>query len=151
MTDVLRAFPHLGANDCVSTSMGCNGEDVRLSPLARAALPLSIEAKNQEKLNIWQSLEQAASNTSPDSTPCVVFSRNNAPTWAVVPWPELLRLYAARDASRVPARLQALVNELAGWAAASSPAHECASASEPGASLTDDKDASCSESQASEE
>lgn len=89
------AFPHLREDDAVSTSMGAGGEDVRLSPLARAALPLSIECKCTEKLNVWASLEQAQKNTPTDATPCLVFSRNRAPTYAVVPWRTLLALYAS--------------------------------------------------------
>ena len=36
--------------------MGESGEDLKLSPAARKLIPYSIECKNQEKLNIWDSL-----------------------------------------------------------------------------------------------
>ena len=39
--------------------MGDSGEDILLSPAARKLFPFSVECKNQEKLNIWSSLEQA--------------------------------------------------------------------------------------------
>ena len=92
-TDIVEAFPHLDEGDAVSTSMGAGGEDVRLSPLARQCLPLSIECKCQEKMNVWACLEQARQNTPDGATPCLVFSRNRSPTYAVVPWEVLLDLY----------------------------------------------------------
>jgi len=91
--DIVEAFPHLTEDDAVSTSMGAGGEDVRLSTAARRALPLSIECKCQEKLNVWGCLEQARTNAPSGATPCLVFSRNRAPTYAVVPWDVLLELY----------------------------------------------------------
>ena len=94
--DIVEAFAHLGDDDAISTSMGAGGEDIRLSPAARRAVPLSIECKCQEKLNVWSCLEQARANAPPDTTPCLVFSRNRAPTYAVVPWEVLLELYAHR-------------------------------------------------------
>lgn len=90
---ITEAFPHLAPDDVVSTSMGAGGEDVRMSPVARRALPLSIECKCQERLNVWACLEQARTNAPDGATPCLVFSRNRAPTYAVVPWPLLLDLF----------------------------------------------------------
>jgi len=90
---IVEAFAHLQPDDVRSTSMGCGGEDVRLSPLARTALPLSLECKCVEKINVWGCLEQAESNAPQGATPCLVFSRNRSPTYAVVPWETLLNLY----------------------------------------------------------
>ena len=93
--DIIDAFPHLKEDDVVSTSMGAGGEDIRLSTAARGALPISIECKCQERLNVWNCLEQARSNTPAGATPCLIFSRNRSPTYAVVPWDVLLGLYRA--------------------------------------------------------
>lgn len=123
--DVLAAFPHLAEDDVVSTSMGAPGEDVRLSPLARASLPLSLECKNVEKLNVWACLDQAAGNCPAHATPCLVFTRNRSPAYAVVPWEALLDLYARLDrasAGGVPPRLAALLRELAEFAPEVTPA-----------------------------
>ena len=38
--------------------MGESGEDIQLSPAARKLIPFAFECKNQEKLNIWESLKQ---------------------------------------------------------------------------------------------
>jgi len=126
VASILEAFPALQPDDVVSTSMGCGGEDVRLSPAARAHLPLSLEAKCHERLNVWTALEQAKANCPAGATPCVVFSRNRAPTYAVVPWPVLLALYRQLDGGQprsadappvpLPPRLAALLRELAHFA-----------------------------------
>lgn len=113
------AFPHLAEDDVVSTSMGAGGEDVRLSPLARESLPLSIEAKNQERLNVWACLEQCQKNSPAGATPCLVFSRNRANTYAVVEWSVLLDLYcrvARAGDTTMPPRLRRLLAELAHYA-----------------------------------
>lgn len=115
---ILEAFPHLGEDDVHSTSMGAPGEDVRLSPLARDAVPLSIECKCVERLNVWAALEQAEGNCPRGATPCVVFSRNRATTYAAVPWDVLLALYRARGAAPgagLPPRLRALLAEMAAY------------------------------------
>ena len=56
---ILETFKQLEPDDVRSTTMGDSGEDILLSPAARKLFPFSVECKNQEKLNIWSSLEQA--------------------------------------------------------------------------------------------
>jgi hypothetical protein len=111
---IRRTFPHLSEDDVRSTSMGCGGEDIQLSPLARASVPFSIECKCVEKLNVWASLEQAVANAH-GNAPCLVFSRNNAPTYAAVPLDTLLDLLQPR--TDLPPRLRALLVELSTYAA----------------------------------
>lgn len=109
---IVEAFPHLTSDDVVSTSMGAGGEDVRLSATARRALPVSVECKCQERLNVWSCLDQARNNAPSGATPCLVFSRNRSPTYAVVPWEVLLDLYRRvhRGGEGIPAPLaEALV------------------------------------------
>lgn len=118
-------FPHLGDDDVVSTSMGAGGEDVRLSSAARAVLPVSLECKCTERLNLWSALGQAAANAPPGATPCVVFSRNRSPVYAALPWETLLALYArAQSAAAVPPRLRALLRDVAAAAAELPPEEE---------------------------
>jgi hypothetical protein len=112
-SSIRKAFPHLKDDDCFSTSMGAQGEDVRMSPLARESVPLSIECKCQEKLSIWACLEQANTNCPDSVTPCLIFSRNRAPTYAVVPWPFLLNLLASNSkGGRMDAGLKRVLKEL---------------------------------------
>ena len=81
---ILETFKEeLQEDDVRSTSMGASGEDVLLSPKARELFPFSVECKNQEKLNIWSSLEQAEENAN-DHEPLLVFKRNRSKTYAVL-------------------------------------------------------------------
>lgn len=69
--------------------MGESGVDIKD---VSDQLPISIECKNVEKLNIHSALKQAEENCESGKKPCVVFKRNNSSTYAVVPWSYLLDL-----------------------------------------------------------
>jgi len=81
----------LEPDDVRSITMGESGEDILLSPAARRLFPFSIECKNQEKLNIWSSLEQAEGNSG-NHPPLLIFKRNRSKTYAVLEFDELLKL-----------------------------------------------------------
>ena len=80
---LLESFTELEPNDVRSAIMGESGEDIKLSPAARKQIPFSFECKNQEKLNIWDSLQQAEENSG-DYSPVLIFKRNRSKTYAVV-------------------------------------------------------------------
>ena len=88
---LLEKFQQLEEDDVRSTTMGDSGEDILLSPAARRLFPFSVECKNQEKLNIWSSLEQAENNSG-KHTPLLIFKRNRTKTYAVLELDELLKL-----------------------------------------------------------
>ena len=69
--------------DVESRSMGAGGEDLIMARAAREKFPYSVECKNQEKLNIWESYSQAVEN-SKDYEPVVVIKRNNHKPLVVV-------------------------------------------------------------------
>ena len=71
--------------------MGESGEDIILSPAARDLIPFSFECKNQERLNIWESLSQSEDN-SDKNIPAVVFKRNRTKTYIAVELEEFLKL-----------------------------------------------------------
>ena len=81
----------LETDDIRCAVMGESGEDLKLSPAARKLIPYSFECKNQEKLSIWSSLEQAEDNSG-DHTPLLIFKRNRSKTYAVLEFDELLKL-----------------------------------------------------------
>ena len=62
--------------DIESRSMGAGGEDLIMARAAREKFPYSIECKNQERLNLWESYKQATEN-SKDYEPIVVIKKNN--------------------------------------------------------------------------
>ena len=80
---LLEAFTELEPDDIRTAIMGETGEDIKLSPAARKQIPFSFECKNQEKINIWSSLEQAEENSG-DSKPVLIFKRNRSKTYAVL-------------------------------------------------------------------
>lgn len=75
---ILSHFPDLHPDDVVSTLMGDSGTDIKLSHAARQKFPYSVECKNQEKMNVWSSLEQAEKNTKEGTYPVLFFKRNRS-------------------------------------------------------------------------
>ena len=63
--------------DIESRSMGAGGEDLIMARAAREKFPMSVECKNQEKVNVWESYKQAEDN-SKDYEPVVVIKKNNS-------------------------------------------------------------------------
>ena len=88
---ILEKFNSLEPDDVRSITMGDSGEDILLSPAARKLFPFSVECKNQEKLNIWSSLEQAEKNSG-SHAPLLIFKRNRTKTYAVLEFERLLEL-----------------------------------------------------------
>jgi|SRR5210317_19754 len=95
---ILETFQELEPDDVRSTTMGDSGEDVLLSPAARKLFPFSVECKNQEKLNIWSSLQQAEDNAG-EHTPLVVFKRNRSKTYISMEINDLMRLLSEKQQS----------------------------------------------------
>lgn len=97
--DVMRLlfkyFPDLEEDDLQSCSMGAQGEDIKMSPVARRYLPVSIECKNQEKVAVWASYEQAKLN-SKKYEPLLVIKRNKSKPLAVVDLEWFLNMMADR-------------------------------------------------------
>jgi hypothetical protein len=63
--------------------MGASGEDIMLSPTAREKFPFAVECKNQERISIWKSYEQAKLNAE-FHEPLLIIKRNNHEPLAVV-------------------------------------------------------------------
>ena len=79
--DMLIEHRDIHPEDIESRSMGAGGEDIMMARDARQKFPFSIECKNVEKLSIWKALKQAEENTTKNSTPLLIFKRNNTPTY----------------------------------------------------------------------
>ena len=75
--DLLIEKVNVHPEDIESRSMGAGGEDLIMARAAREKFPLSIECKNQEKVNIWES-DRKAKESSNDYEPVVVIKRNKA-------------------------------------------------------------------------
>jgi len=70
--------------------MGASGEDVLLSPKARAIFPYSVECKNQERLNLWGAWEQAEANAGVHE-PLLIVKRNQRKPLAVMDAEKFIR------------------------------------------------------------
>ena len=69
--------------DVESRSMGASGEDLIMAKEARRKFPYSIECKNVEKVNVWDSMEQAKVNAK-KGEPLVIIKRNQSNPLALV-------------------------------------------------------------------
>ena len=83
MRDLLIEKLEIHPEDIESRSMGAGGEDLIMARAARAKFPLSIECKNQEKVNVWEAYKQAEEN-SKSYEPIVVIKRNNSKPLVVI-------------------------------------------------------------------
>ena len=73
---ILARFDGLEADDVRSNPMGCNGEDVLLSPRAREAVPWSFECKNSEGMApVFAAYRQSEANAR-GFPPAVVVKKN---------------------------------------------------------------------------
>ena len=77
MRELLIENLDINPEDIESRSMGAGGEDLIMARAAREKFPMSVECKNQEKVNVWESYKQAEDN-SKDYEPVVVIKRNNS-------------------------------------------------------------------------
>ena len=88
---ILEKFNQLEPDDVRSITMGDSGEDILLSPAARKLFPFSVECKNQERLNIWDSLSQAEENAG-KHIPLLVFKRNRSKTYISMEINDLIKI-----------------------------------------------------------
>lgn len=79
LIEVLEVDPE----DVKSTSMGAGGEDVILSKAGRKAFPYSVECKNQERVNLWSSWEQAVANSG-RYQPLLIVKKNRQKPLAIL-------------------------------------------------------------------
>ena len=93
---LLTCFDSLEEDDIKSAIMGESGEDIKLSPAARRAIPYSFECKNQERLNIWASLQQAEDNCNSGS-PVLIFKRNRSKVYAAINIETFIKLIGEKN------------------------------------------------------
>ena len=96
---LLFLFSFLEDDDIKSAIMGESGEDIKLSPAARKAIPYSFECKNQERLSIWNSLQQAEDNCK-GFDPILIFKRNRTKTYACMEFDLFLKLIGGNNGTR---------------------------------------------------
>ena len=75
--DLLIEKLNIHPEDIERRSMGAGGEDLIMARAAREKFPYSVECKNQEKINLWESYNQAQQK-SKNHEPVVILKRNNS-------------------------------------------------------------------------
>jgi len=84
MAEMIRAIFKLKAQDVKPAISGETGRDIHLSSYAEKRVPLAIECKNVEKLNIWSAIEQAKRNEKEGLKWAVFFKRNRTEPFVVL-------------------------------------------------------------------
>lgn len=74
---ILECLPELEPDDCRSTGMGQNGEDLQLSPAARKLFPYSVECKSLARFAGYNYYDQAKVNSPTYAEPIAVVKANN--------------------------------------------------------------------------
>lgn len=82
-------------DDIKVTSSGAGGEDLQFSKAMRDLLPVSIECKARQKLNIWDAYAQAEANAGPH-IPMVAFKRNRGEILCALKMEDFLKLVSRR-------------------------------------------------------
>ena len=85
-------MPKLKDDDIKSQTMGMTGEDIVLSPAARALIPYSFECKNVERLQFWSTVEQAEANVKEDTYPAIVIKKNRKKPYVAIELEHFLEL-----------------------------------------------------------
>ena len=86
--------------DIESRSMGAGGEDLIMARAAREKFPMSIECKNQEKVNVWKAYTQCDMNAK-DYEPVVVIKKNNFKPLVVVDAEYFINLFGKDDETKI--------------------------------------------------
>lgn len=94
--DLLIEDLQIHPEDIESRSMGTGGEDLIMARAAREKFPMSIECKNQEKVNVWKSYDQAKANCG-DYEPVLFMKKNNSKPLVVVDAEYFVRLFNEQD------------------------------------------------------
>ena len=81
---ILTKMAGMGDDDIIVTPSGVNGPDLQLSPYAKKEFPFAIECKNQERINLWQAIEQSEGHAKDGMTPLLCITRNRAKVYAVI-------------------------------------------------------------------
>lgn len=100
-----KCFPSLQDEDVFRERGGQIGEDIKLSPKARGLLPISIEVKNVEKIEIWKALAQCAENAG-EWIPTLFFRRNKSKLYVALEAESFMELLQAYNMYHASAKAQ---------------------------------------------
>ena len=96
--DLLVSKLGIHKEDIESRSMGAGGEDLIMARAARKKFPYSIECKNQERVNVWESYKQALENSG-DYEPIVVIKKNHHKPLVVIDAEAFIKMHKDEECS----------------------------------------------------
>ena len=82
---ILDAYPALTDEDVRSTAMGQNGEDIQLSPAARALFPFTVECRSRAAIAYHRWFDDASKRKQPGVVPIVVSKENRKDPLVAMP------------------------------------------------------------------
>lgn len=88
----------LAPGDICVVAANLNGPDLYLSPKAREFLNMQFECKNQERLQLWKSIDQSEKHCQPGEIPILCFRRNREEPKVALPLHAFLTIL--KDAKR---------------------------------------------------
>ena len=86
----------LDEEDLESRPMGSQGEDIIMGEQSRNRFPYSVECKNQERVNVWTSYEQAKENCK-GYEPLLVIKRNRSKPLVLMDAEHFVSLFKGED------------------------------------------------------
>ncbi len=93
---LLQHAAHLREEDIQKPIGSRKGADLVFSSKAKETYPFTVEVKNQERLNIWEALEQSENHCAEtELKPLLVFRRNHSPLYVTLRFEDFLNLIRA--------------------------------------------------------
>jgi hypothetical protein len=89
---LLSTFSELTENDIRSIPSSVPGTDIWLSERALKKIPLDVEAKAQEKLNIWGAIKQVELRCKLNLIPVVIFKKNHTQPYVCLNLNDFLKI-----------------------------------------------------------
>jgi hypothetical protein len=91
IADRIRMLFGCHKDDVKPAIMGESGVDIHLSPAMQERLPLAIECKYRESLNIWDAMKQAEANAVRTGLkPALIFKRARSPVYVAVKFDDFI-------------------------------------------------------------
>ena len=91
-----RKIAHMLREHGYEAERGCQHSGGKDSPDVKHNMTrLHIEAKDTERLNIWNALDQSKRDSGEDEIPVVMFKRNRSQVYVAMPFEEFMELFKA--------------------------------------------------------
>jgi hypothetical protein len=115
VADKIERFFDCRPGDVKPAIMGESGVDIHLSPAMQERLPLAIECKYRESLNIWDAMKQTEANAAKTGLkPALFFKRARSPVYVCVRMSDFMwwmRLLSDHHCTPIPEAISEEITE----------------------------------------